>query len=254
MRKLIAFILLSSSVVSAQSFEPPIEYPSGICLPGFPLVNPPTHPEHCSRFTTHEEAERNWYHCAEGVAIMGAAIYQLNNKFVPVLSTEDFARLSGNECEQEIYPDSGICYSFSSHLEAEQNYASCRTTNFQYWDYLQKLQLEAKGACANPKPLKDGANKGNLSKPNADPVAKCKNGWTVLLDSQYQDVTKLTLLDKDKKDRGVAEYFGFYQGNRPRFCFRFPGSKFGNDPVYFSFTSSAQGQCLKVTNASQRED
>lgn len=261
MRNLIAFILLSASVVNAQSFEPPIEYPAGICLPGFPLVNPPTHPEHCSRFATHEEAERNWYHCAEGVAIMGAAIYQLDNKFIPVLSTEDFAKLSGNECGQEIYPNSGICYSFPTHLKAEQDYAACRTTNFQYWDYLQKLQAQTKEVCLNPKPVKDGANKGNLYKPDADPNARCtfvsggkkQSGITILLDSKYQDANKMEILDINGKSTGVS-YFGFYQSSRPRFCAYVDNARYGTNPIYLSFMSAGQAQCLKVSNASLRED
>lgn len=255
MKALISFLLFLPSILFAQSFEPPIEYPSGICLPGFPIVSPPKHPNDCSKFASHEEAERNWYHAAEGIAIMGAAIYQLDNKFRPVLSTEDFAKLSGNKCNKEIYPDSGICYQFSSHLEAEQNYSYARTTNYQYWDYLQKLMQEPiKPACQDGGDFFDGAYQGALWKPTADPKAKCKNGTTILLPSSYaSSVNSGEVLDVNYNKLNSVEYFGL-TGGRPRFCLRKAGAEFGNVSLVFRYKVNGVDECRVVNNASKRED
>ncbi len=237
------------------NFRNELETPSGICAPGFPIVQPPTHPNHCSKFQTHEQAERNWYHCAEGVAIMGAAIYQLDNNFIPVLSTEDFSKLSGNQCDKEIYPDSGICYSFPSHLKAEQDYAACQDTNFQYWDYLQFLMKQpVKPACQDGGDFFDGAYQGALWKPQADPKAKCKNGTTMLLPSSYaSSVNEGDILDVNYNKLNDTEYFGL-TGGRPRFCLRKAGAAFGNASLVFRYKVNGVDECRVVKNASNRED
>ena len=208
----------------------------------------------CGLFDSHEEAERNWYHCAEGVAIMGAAICQLDNKFVPVLSTEDFAKLSGNHCDKEIYPDSGICYSFPSHKIAEDNYKSCRTTNYQYWDYLQKLRQSAIPACQDGGDFFDGAYQGALWKPQADPKALCKNGTTILLPSEY--VGKVDpvadILDVNYNKVETAKQLPY--SGRVRFCMYKPGSVFGNQSLVVRYKVNGVNECRTVKNASQRED
>lgn len=261
-------ILCFSSIVSAQCFngangncpaemppEPEFVNPAGPVIIFSPA--PVT-----LLFDSHEETERHYYHCAEGIALWGDLIKQSEPAFEGVLPKNYVETRINQDCtgKLKIYstseddPKLGVCSLFEDQEIAQINYDLCKTTNFQYWDKLQSLMSKPKEACANPMQLADGAHRGNLSKPTADPGARCRNGWTVLLDSKYKDTTKLSLLDKNGEDKGLAEYFGFYQGSRPRFCFHFPGSKFGNDPVYFTFMSAGQGQCLKVKNASQRED
>ncbi len=232
-----------------------LETPSGICAPGFPLVQPPKHPNDCSKFADHQEAERNWYHAAEGIAIMGAAIYQLDNKFVPVLSTEDFAKLSGNKCDKEIYPDSGICYSFKSHLEAEQNYALAQTTNYQYWDYLQFLMKQpVKPACQDGGDFFDGAYQGALWKPQADPKALCKNGTTILLPSSYVGQVSATADILDVNYNKVESAKQLPYSGRVRYCMYRPGADFGNQSLIVRYKVDGVDECRVVNNASKRED
>ena len=257
LKSLFLGLILSTSLAHAQSFEPPIEYPPGICLPNFPIVQPPKHPNDCSKFGSHLEAERNYYHCEEGVAIMGAAIYQLDKSFIPVLSTEDFASRSGNFCNSnqfEVYPDSGICNAFPSHLITEQKYADCQTTNFQYWDKLQKLMEAPVLACQDGGDFFDGAYQGALWKPQADPKARCKNGTTILLPSSYAASTNSgEILDVNYKKLNDVEYFGL-TGGRPRFCLRKAGAEFGPVSLVFKYKVNGVDECRVVQNASQRED
>lgn len=270
MKNLILSVLILVCPFIAKADCDPVTFEGCICSPSTPEGCTPETPE-MSLFASHFDAEGNYFHCAEGIALWGSMIKQLEPGFEPVLPSDYVASRVNQDCTGKIQiyatdesnPALGVCSLFADQAEAEANYKLCKTTNYQYWDKLQSLQKAAKGACANPSILKDGANRGNLWKPIADPKARCKNGTTVLLDSKYADVTKLSLLASSQKDKGLstgelgdvglAEYFGFV-GSRPRFCFRFPGSKFGPNPVYVSFTSNGQGQCLKVGNASNRED
>jgi hypothetical protein len=152
--------------------------------------------------------------------------------------------------QDEALPHIGVCFVFASQAEAESNYSFGVTTYFQYWDLLQKLlKAEAQTSCSSAGLFRDGAFSGNLWKPVADPKARCKNGTTVLLAERYSGITQLDLLDKNCKKVASADYFGFV-GNRPRFCFPFPGARFGNDSVFLSFSSELK----KVENASNRED
>lgn len=271
MKNLILSVLILVCPFIAKADCDPVTFEGCICSPSTPEGCNPETPE-MSLFASHFDAEGNYFHCAEGIALWGSMIKQLEPGFEPVLPSDYVASRVNQDCtgKIQIYATDesnlslGVCSLFADQAEAEANYKLCKTTNYQYWDKLQALQKAALGACRNnPPPLKDGPGK-NLSKPDADPTARCKNGWTVLLDSKYKDVKELTMLASSQKDKGLptgelgdvghAEYFGFYQNSRPRFCFRYPGSRFGAAPVYLSFTSNGQGQCLKVGNASNRED
>jgi len=277
MKNLILSVLILVCPLLAKAACDPVTFEGCFCSPSTPEgcnVDMPEMP----LFASHLDAEGNYFHCAEGIALWGGLIKQLEPSFEPVLPSDYVNTRINQDCSGKIQIYStqeddintpfnesiyGVCSIFKDQQEAEKKYLACQLTNYQYWDKLQSLQKAAKGACASPSMLKDGANRGNLWKPIADPKARCKNGTTVLLDPKYADVTKLSLLASSQKDKGLstgelgdvglAEYFGFV-GSRPRFCFRFPGSKFGPNPVYLSFTSNGQGQCLKVGNASNRED
>ena len=270
MKSLVLSVLILVCPLLAKAACDSVTFEGCFCSPSTPdacIVEQPYQP----LFASHLDAEGNYFHCAEGIALWGNLIKQLEPSFEAVLPSDYVASRVNQDCtgKLQIYQTDesnsalGVCSVFADQAEAEIKYSACKVTNFQYWDKLSKLRDAAKGACANPSILKDGANRGNLWKPIADPKAKCKNGTTVLLDSKYKDVTRLSLLASSQKDKGLstgelgdvglAEYFGFV-GSRPRFCFHFPGSKFGPNPVYVSFTSNGEGRCLKVGNATNRED
>jgi hypothetical protein len=211
-------------------------------------------------FKDHKDAEGNYFHMLEGLAIMTLEIQKRLPDFQG-FPLSIFLDRQYQDCRQapgQIYsqddnfPYMGVCFIFASQEEAESNYKFGVTTYYQYWDLLQKLlKAETQTSCSSAGLFRDGANRGNLWKPQADPKARCKNGTTVLLGEQYNGINQLDLLDKNCNKVASAEYFGLYNNSRPRFCFvNLPGSKFGNDSVYLSFSSELK----KVENASNRED
>jgi hypothetical protein len=209
-------------------------------------------------FKDHLDAEGNYFHMLEGLAILTIEIQKRIPDFQG-FPLSIFLDRQYQDCrpapgqiysQDEALPYIGVCFVFASQAEAESNYSFGVTTYFQYWDLLQKLlKAEAQTSCSSAGLFRDGAFTGNLWKPVADPKARCKNGTTVLLAERYSGITQLDLLDKNCKKVASADYFGFV-GNRPRFCFNFPGARFGNDSVYLSFSSELK----KVENASNRED
>lgn len=262
MRSFILSILLSASVSAQciQGVDCPAEPNSQqlldlLCSPKIFAGYDSIGAIQCGRFDSHVEAEQHYYHCQEGIAIMGAAIIQLDPKFIPVLSVDDFiARVKPSCSGFEIYPDSHICNLFSSHREAEANYSACRTTNFQYWDYLQELQASQVPACQDGGDFFDGAYQGALWKPQADPKARCKNGTTILLPSSYaSSVSSGEILDVNYNKLNDVEYFGL-TGGRPRFCLRKAGAEFGEVSLVFRYKVNGVDECRIVQNASKRED
>ena len=211
-----------------------------------------------SLFASHLDAEGNYFHLLEGLAIMTIEIQKRLPDFqgfpLSIFTDRQYQDCSGKGIiyhQEESNPNIGVCFIFSSQQEAESNYSFGVTTYYQYWNKLQGLlKSEAQTSCDSAGLFRDGANKGNLWKPTADPKARCANGTTVLLDSKYNGINQLDLLDKSCNKVASAQYFGLYENKRPRFCFNFAGNKFGNDPVYLSFSSELK----KVENASNRED
>lgn len=222
----------------------------------------------CAQFPSFEEAERNFYHCQEGIAIMGAAINMLKPSFVPVLSTEDFDARAGQDCSSsfEIYPDSGICPFHATHKEAEWGYINCQTTNYQYWDYLQflikqPLDVFAKMDCVDAGSIRDGA--GNfLWKPLGDPNALCRGRAAVLSEPLLADFVPVGLFEKglfiyDSAGELIGD--GFYKGNsngnRPSYCTDRAGASYDSQPIYVKFlVKDAPAFCKRVDNPSSRED
>lgn len=243
---------------------PPIETPSGICAPSIELDRDSAGMPVCGRFLDHLDAERHFYHCQEGVAIMGAAIVQRDSNFVPVLSTEDFATRAKAENvgdPLEIYPDSGIVAFHTSHREAEIGYLACELTNFQYWTYLESLQAGPKLSCVDAGPMRDGAN-NFLWKPLGDPTARCRGRAAVLAEPALADFvsvqdgqTGIILYDESGEKIGDGFYKGNSNGNRPSYCTDKAGSEYGDGPIYVEFlVSGAPSFCKTVSNPSARED
>lgn len=209
-------------------------------------------------FKDHLDAEGNYYHMLEGLAIMTLEIQKRIPDFqgfpLSIFLDRQYQDCRGKGqiySQSDELPYMGVCFIFADQADAESNYKFGVTTYYQYWDLLQKLlKSEAQTSCSSAGLFKDGAHRGNLWKPQADPNARCKNGTTVLLGEQYQGIDQLDLLDKSCNKVASAQYFGLYENKRPRFCFPFPGSKFGNESVYLSFSSELK----KVENASNRED
>ena len=211
------------------------------------------------RFPSHYEAEGNHFHMLEGLAIMTLEIQKREPEFrgfpISIFTTDrQYKDCTGKGIiyhQEESNPNIGVCFAFVDQREAEINYDLGLDTYDQYWRKLQALlRAEATTSCDSAGLFRDGAHKGNLWKPVADPNARCRNGTTVLLDEKYNGIDSLDLLDKNCNKVASAQYFGLYDNSRPRFCFNFAGNKFGNDPVYLSFSSELK----KVENASNRED
>jgi len=263
MKFLLALTLFFATNIHAQCIqnvncaaEAPVD--PGNIRPAPPITNLSDFP---LQFASHFEAEKNYYHCAEGIAIMGAEIVKRVPGFQPSVLGDYVSSRVNQDCTGKIQiystsqddPRLGVCSIFENQITAEINYRLCQTNNIQYWDYLQQLYAQEEqlnNKCSIAPKLVDGKHRGNLWKPTADPKARCKNGTTVLLDAKYSGINQLELLDKSCNKVASAEYFGLYQNSRPRFCFKFPGNKFGEESVYLSFSS----QILKVENASKRED
>ena len=162
-----------------------VEQPAGICVPSIFVGYTPQGGTICGYFLDHLDAERHYYHCQEGVAIMGAAIYQLDPSFVPVLSTEDFAaraQASNVGKSLEIYPDSGIVAWHASHREAEMGYRACTLTNFQYWNYLSYLMSKpvASDYCEA-----QGLKNLGWGPDIAKPVSESNGRWVGIHSSKY---------------------------------------------------------------------
>lgn len=237
----------------------PVTFEGCFCSPSDPSGCKVEEPEQ-ELFASQLDAEGSYYHMLEGLAIMTLEIQKRIPDFKG-FPLDIFLDRQYQDCRNapgQIYsqdeqkPYLGVCFIFKNKQDAESNYKFGVTTYYQYWDLLQKLlKSESQTSCSSAGLFRDGKGSGNLWKPTADPKARCKNGTTVLLDKKYKGINQLDLLDKNCNKVASAEYFGFFQNERPRFCFvNLPGSKFGSDSVYLSFSSELK----KVENASQRED
>ena len=165
----------------------------------------------------------------------------------------------------EIFEGSGICNAFPTHEQAEQNYyacgetlnreinkyASCELSNFQIGVAFTNLQNQI---CENAGRMADGPN-GRLWKPDADPDASCSGGTTILLDPSLSSVTKIQVLNSNKELVAIPEYFGFFEGGRPRFCIRGKaGAEFGPYSVYVKYRTPDVDKCFLVADPAKRED
>jgi hypothetical protein len=257
MSRIICLFLISFLSFNASAACNPVTFEGCFCSPSTPEgcnVETPSIP----LFASHLDAEGNYYHMLEGLAIMTLEIQKRQPEFqgFPLSIFVDRQYQDCTNAPGQIYsqeesnPKIGVCFVFANQEEAESNYSFGVTTYYQYWDLLQKLlKAESQTSCSSAGLFRDGKFKDNLWKPTADPKARCKNGTTVLLGEQYKGINQLDLLDKNCNKVASAQYFGLV-GNRERFCFPFPGSKFGNESVYLSFSSELK----KVENASNRED
>lgn len=216
----------------------------------------------CGNFLDHADAERNYYHCQEGVAIMGAAINQIDPSFVPVLSTEDFSKRAGNDCSDsfEIYPDSGICPYHDSWKEAEIGHDACTLTNFQYWDYLQYLMnmVPHEKACDD---LGWGGAPNNQAR--WKPKSESNGNVVVLLPNEYcSDVFGAsgafgpTYLPKISNmrvedalggviDRGRLRHCGEHNNGRLHWNFGSPNS-FAPGPIFVRYEVDGVEECRRV--------
>lgn len=220
-----------------------------------------------SLFDSHLDAEGNYFHMLEGLAIMTIEIQKRLPDFqgfpLSIFTDRQYQDCTGKGIiynQEESNPNIGVCFIFSSRQEAESNYSFGVTTYYQYWNLLQALlRAEATTSCDSAGLFRDGANKGNLWKPVADPNARCNGGTTILLKSEYQGINSLDVLDSSCKKVASAEYFGLYENSRPRFCAKFKNEKgevvsaskkFNGESIFLSFSSELK----KVENASNRED
>lgn len=255
--KSLAIVLFSLFASNAQAACNPVTFEGCFCTANDSSGCKPEEP-YMPLFKDHKDAEGNYFHMIEGLAILTIEIQKREPDFKG-RDLKDFIDRQYQDCrftpgqiysQSDEFPYMGVCFIFASQQEAEGHYSSGLTTYYQYWNKLQALlRAEAQTSCSSAGLFRDGAFSGNLWKPVADPVARCMNGTTVLLAEKYLGINQLDLLDKSCNKVATAKYLGTV-GNRPRFCFNFPGSKFGNDPVYLSFSSELK----KVENASNRED
>lgn len=165
----------------------------------------------------------------------------------------------------EIFEGSGICNVFPTPEQCEQNYyacgetlnreinkySSCELSNFQIGVAFTNLQNQI---CENAGRMADGPN-GRLWKPDADPDASCAGGTTILLDPSLGSVNKIQVLNSNKELVAVPEYFGFFEGGRPRFCIRGrAGAEFGPYSVHVKYRTPDADKCFLVADPSKRED
>lgn len=148
----------------------------------------------------------------------------------------------------EIYEGSGICNQFPTHVSAEQNYYHCSLNNFQLW--LENADLKRQLEVRNIPDFRDGANKGNLWKPEADPKARCKGGTTILLDQKYSP-SSIDILDANFNKIKSPSNFGKLDDGRPRFCAEgMNGASFGKGPLFIKVGDLT----FRVNNPANRED
>jgi hypothetical protein len=160
----------------------------------------------------------------------------------------------------ERFPDGRpkTCSTFDATLDnLKGHYSACYATVKDFEKQIDDCRNQLNPILNDTLPCIDAgkvAKSGWLWKPTADPKARCKNGTTVLMSKSLQGVDKLELLDANGAPLANAEYFGLYSGSRPRFCFRFPGSKFGNSSVLLKYSEKGAAMCKRVANASKREE
>jgi len=148
----------------------------------------------------------------------------------------------------EIYEGSGICNQFPSHVSAEQNYYHCSLNNYQLW--LENADLKRQLQVRDIPDFKDGAGKGRLWKPEADPKARCKGGTTILLESG-NSTKSIDILDSSFNKIKSPSNFGQLADGRPRFCAeRMNGASFGSGPIFIQVGE----KIFKVNNPANRED
>ena len=252
------------SLVKAECNRVTFEGCAGNTIEGGNIERP-----HGSLFDSHLDAEGNYFHMLEGLAIMTIEIQKRLPDFqgfpLSIFTDRQYQDCSGKGIiyhQEESNPNIGVCFVFANQQEAESNYSFGVTTYYQYWDKLQGLlKSEAQTSCDSAGLFRDGREK-NLYKPDSDIGARCtfevregnkivrKAGVTVLLDERYNGINQLDVLDQSCNKLYSFSYFGLYENKRPRFCLLKEKSVFNSESVYLSFSSELK----KVENASNRED
>jgi len=175
-----------------------------------------------------------------------------------VKNLENVARLARDYVKFEIWnTGSGLYNRWETWKVCEENFYSCNYENGILKAEIIKLQgiisdLINQIQVRNIPDFKDGANKGNLWKPIADPKAECRGGTTILLDQKYNAPSiNLQLLDSSFQDlKEFIRRFKNLDDGRPRFCVSKAGAKFGAGPIYIKFSDLT----FRVNNPANRED
>lgn len=148
----------------------------------------------------------------------------------------------------EIYEGSGICNQFPSHVSAEQNYYHCSLNNYQL--YLENADLKRQLDLMNVPNFADGANRGRLWKPEADPKARCAGGTTILLESG-SPIRNIGIFDQFRRNIKRPPFYNVLSDGRPRFCAEgMAGASFGSGPIFIQVGD----QLYRVNNPANRED
>jgi hypothetical protein len=173
-----------------------------------------------------------------------------------VKNLENVARLARDYVKFEIWnTGSGLYNRWETWKVCEENFYSCNDENRILKAEIIKLQgiisdLINQIQIRNIPDFKDGANKGNLWKPEADPKARCKGGTTILLDQKYS-VSSIDILDSNFNKIKSPSNFGFLSDGRPRFCAeRMNGASFGKGPLFIRVGELT----FRVNNPAVRED
>jgi hypothetical protein len=211
-------------------------------------------------FSSHLDAEGNYFHMLEGLAIMTLEIQKRIPDFQG-FPLSIFLDRQYQDCRQapgqiysqdEALPHIGVCFVFASQAEAESNYSFGVTTYYQYWDLLQKLIVPVEKAC-NDK----GWKNGNVWKPTSD-VA---NNGVVILERRYCDGKGNALISNFRVEDALG---GEVVGTRFKQCDKAnqgrlhqiinkKGSALGVGPVFVRYEFNGVEECRKVPNPANRE-
>jgi len=142
----------------------------------------------------------------------------------------------------------GICNKWSSHFICENNFDSCSLNNYQL--RVENAELKRQLMMKDIPNFADGAGRGRLWKPEADPKARCKGGTTILLESG-NSTKSIDILDSSFKKIKTPSNFGQLSDGRPRFCaVNRPGASFGSGPIFIQVGE----KIFRVNNPANRED
>jgi hypothetical protein len=209
-------------------------------------------------FKDHKDAEGNYFHMLEGLAIMTLEIQKRIPDFqgFPLSIFLDRQYQDCRNAPGQIYsqddnfPYMGVCFIFKDQEDAESNYKFGVTTYYQYWDLLQDLIRSESFDCPL---INDGIRVNRLWKP----IEGCLGGAGTTFLGDKGDVipNRAMIYNSDQELIATGTNLGNYDG-RYRQCFKGKvGNAWGNDPIVIKYFVEGKGEkCFKINNPSQRQD
>ena len=159
----------------------------------------------------------------------------------------------------EIYPNSGICNSFSDHTTAEQHYYHASLNNYQLSQRNGELEAKCGYGAPTEKACNDiGWSNGNIWKPDSDTRP---NQGVVLLQTKYCDgqggpaISNFRIEDALGGQVANASFDICNKSNGGRLHYRFsPEGGQLSGPVFVRYSYKGVEECRRVSDPATRQD